>query len=83
MNGIDHHRLSNESFKVRFIRYFTCDRLKPEIRKKHDVAIIHAGTNDLTNNGKSLENYKRMSDLVRSKFSNWKLVISNVHNKKR
>ena len=43
----------------------------------------HAGmTNDLTNNRKSSENYKRMADLVRSKLPNCKLVISNVITRK-
>ena len=59
-----------------------CDHLKPEIRKKPDVVIIHAGTNDLTNNSKSLENYKRMTDSVRSKLPNCKLAISNVLTRK-
>ena len=43
---------------------------------------IHAGTNDLTNNSKSLENYKRLADSVRSKLPNYKLAISNVITRK-
>ena len=54
----------------------------PEIRKKPHVIIIHAGTNDLTNNSKSLENYKRMAELVRSKLPNCKLAISNFITRK-
>ena len=46
--------------------------LKARNPKKPDVVIIYAGINDLTNNSKSLENYKHMADLVRSK-----LVIAN------
>ena len=88
LNGIDQHGLSNESFKVRVKNHpgatteDICDHLKPEIRKKPDVIIIHAGTNDLTNNSKSLENYKHMADSVRSKLPNCKLAISNVITRK-
>ena len=76
--------LSNESFKVRVKNHpratteDICDHLKSEIRKKADVVIIHAGTNDLTNNSKSLENYERIADLVRFKLPNRKLAVSNV-----
>ena len=59
-----------------------CDHLKPEIRKKPDVVIIHDGTNGLTNNRKLLENYKRMAYSVRSKLANCKLAISNVITRK-
>ena len=84
MNGIDQHGLSNESFKVRVKNHpeatteDICDHLNPEIRKKHDAVIIHAATRDLTNNCKSLENYKCMADSVRSKLPNCKLAISKV-----
>ena len=80
--------MSNESFKVRVKNHSgattedICDHLKSEIRKKPDVVIIHAGTNDLTNNSKSLENYKRIADLVRSKLPNRKLAMSNVITRK-
>ena len=43
---------------------------------------IHAGTNDLSNNSKSLENYKRMADSVRSILPNCKLAMSNVITRK-
>ena len=84
MNGIDQLGLSNESFKVRVKNHpeatteDICDHLNPEIRKKHDAVIIHAATRDLTNNCKSLENYKCMADSVRSKLPNYKLAISKV-----
>ena len=53
-----------------------CNHLKPEIRKKPDVVIIYTGTNDLTSDSKSLENYKRMVDSVRSNY------LSNVITRK-
>ena len=77
MKGIDQHGLSNEPFKIRVKNHpgarteDICDHLKPD-----------AGTNDLTNNSKSLENYKRMADSVRSKLPNCKLEISNVIKRK-
>ena len=88
LNGIDQCGLSNESFKVRVKNHpgvtteDICDHLKPEIRKKSDVVIIHTATNDLTNNSKLLENYKRMADLVRSKLPNCKLALSNLITRK-
>ena len=88
LNGIDQHGLSNESFNVRVKNYpeatteDMCDHLKSEIRKKPDLVIIQAGANDLTNNGKSLENFNRMTDSVRSKLPNCKLAISNVITRK-
>ena len=85
---MDQHGLSNESFKVRVKNHpgataeDICKHLKQEIRKKHDLVIIHAGTNGLTSNIKSLENYKRMADSVRSNLPNCKLAISNVTTRK-
>ena len=52
--------------------------MRPFIWKKPDVVIIHAGTNDLASNSKSWENYKRMSDSVKSKLPNCKLAVSNI-----
>ena len=82
LSGIDQHSLSIVSFKVRFKNNSgaraedICNHLKPEIRKKSDLVIIHTGTNDLTSNSKSLENS------VRSKLPNCKLAISNVITRK-
>ena len=84
LNGIDQHGLSNESFKVRVKNHpgataeYICHHLKPEIWKKSVVVIIHDGTNDLTNNSKSIKIYKRAADSVRSKLPNGKPAISNV-----
>ena len=84
LNGVDQHGLSNESFKVRVKNHpgataeYICDHLKPEIWKKSVVVIIHDGTNDLTNNSKSIKIYKRAADSVRSKLPNGKPAISNV-----
>ena len=84
LNSIDKHGLSNESFKVRVKNYSgaatddICGHFKPEIWNKSDVVIIPAGTNDLTSNSKSLENYGRIAYSLRSKLPNWKLAICNA-----
>ena len=88
MNDIDQHGVPNESFKVRVkndpgaTTEDICNPLKSKIRKKPNVVIIHAGTNDLTNDSKSLKNYMRVADLVRSKLPNCKLAISKVITRK-
>ena len=55
-----------------------CDFIKPEARKKPDIIIVHAGTNDFTNNIKSFENYKKITDTIKSKLTNCKYTNSNV-----
>ena len=84
LSGIDQYGLSKNSFKVRVKNHpgltaeDICDHLKPEIRDKPDAVIIHAVTNDLKSNTKSLENHKRMADSVRSKLRNYKVAKSNA-----
>ena len=84
LNDIDHHDSSNEPFKARVKNHpratadDICDHLKPEIRKRPGVVIIHAWTNDLINNSYPLENYKRMADSVRFRLSSCTLAMSNV-----
>ena len=46
--------------------------------KKLDIIIVHAGTNDITNNTKLFENYKKITDTIKSKLSNFKYAIFNV-----
>ena len=55
-----------------------CDFIRPEVRQKPDIIIVHAGTNDITNNTKSFENYKKVTDTIKSKLPNCKYAISNV-----
>ena len=50
----------------------------PKYAKKTDIIIVHAGTNDITNDTKSFENYKKITDTVKSKLPNCKYAISNV-----
>ena len=55
-----------------------CDFIKPEVRQKPDIIIVYAGTNDITNNTKSFENYKKITDTIKSKLPNCKYAICNV-----
>ena len=40
--------------------------------------MVHAGTNEITNNTKSFKNYKKIMDTIKSKLPNIKYAISNV-----
>ena len=84
LNGINEESLSDDRFKVKVKNHSgattedICDFIKPEVRKKPDIIIVHAGTNDITNNTKSFENYKKITDTIKSKLPNCKYAISNV-----
>ena len=54
------------------------DFIKAEVCKKLDIIIVHAGTNDVTNNTKSFEDYKKITDTIKSKLPNCKYRIPNV-----
>ena len=56
------------------------DYLKPVIRKKPDCIIIHAGTNDLTNNEQidTLANFKTMIENIRNNSPETVIALSNV-----
>ena len=56
------------------------DYLKPVIRRKPDCIIIHAGTNDLTNNEQidTLANFKTMIENIRNSSPETVIALSNV-----
>ena len=83
LNGIN-EGLSDDRYKVK-VKYHSgattediCDFIKPEVRKKPDIIIVHAGTNDITSNTKSFENYKKITDTIKSKLPICKYAIPNV-----
>ena len=84
LNGINEEGLSDDRYKIKVKNHSgattedICDFIKPEVRKKPDIIIVHAGTNDITNNTKSFENYKKITDTIKSKLPNCKYAISNV-----
>ena len=84
LNGINEEGLSDDRFQVKVKNHSgattedICDFIKPDVRKKPDIIIVHAGTNDITNNIKSFENYKKITDTIKSKLTNCKYTNSNV-----
>ena len=63
LNGINDEGLSDDWYKVKVRNHSgattedICDFIKPEVRKKPDIIIAHAGTNDIPNNTTLFENY--------------------------
>ena len=55
-----------------------CDFIKPEVRKKIDIIIVHAGAKGITNNTKSFKDYTKITNTIKSKLPNCKYAISNV-----
>ena len=54
------------------------DHIKPILRKEPDQIVIHAGTNDLTNDHSYLNNVKKISKMVRETCKNTKLYFSSL-----
>lgn len=54
------------------------NHLKPSLRKALDGIIIHAGTNDITNNVNYLSNVKKIVKLVRETPKDTKLCFSSI-----
>ena len=51
------------------------DHIKPSLRKEPDQIVIHAGTNNLTNNHIYLNNVKKIAKMVRETCKNAKLCF--------
>ena len=88
LNGINEEGLSNDRYKGKVKNHSgaatedICDFIRPEVRKKSDIIIVHAAANAITNNTKSFENYKKITDTIKSKLPNCKCAISNVITRK-
>ena len=48
------------------------------LKYANGISQTNAGTNDITNNTKSFEDYKKATDTIKSKLPNCKYAISNV-----
>ena len=76
LNGINEEGLSDNRCKVKVKNHSgattedICDFIKPGVRKKSDIMIVYARTNDITNNIKSFENYKKKANTIKSKLPN-------------
>ena len=84
LNGIQENGISNNTTNVKIRNHpgatseDMCDFIKPESRKNPNVIIVHVGTNELKDNKKTLENFKKMNDTVKAKTPMCKFVISDV-----
>ena len=81
LNGLVDRGLSkNGNIKTRKYPGCTTRDLKhhviPTIEKKPWVIIIHAGTNDLTNDVKTIANYKYIIEKIKKKSPHTKIAIS-------
>ena len=52
--------------------------IRPSLTKEPDQIIIHAGTNDLTNNHNYLDHLKKIVKMVRETCKNTKLCFSSL-----
>ena len=85
LNGI-HERAMNkdENIKVKIRKYPDAssvdilDHIKPSLREAPEQIIIHAGTNDISNNTNYLKNVKKIVKLVKETCKDTKLSFSSV-----
>ena len=54
------------------------DHIKPSLRKEPDQIVVHAGTNDVTNDHNYLNNVKKIAKMVRETCKNTKLCFSSL-----
>ena len=66
-----HHRPGASSTDI-------LDLIKPSLKKEPDQIVIHAGTNDLTNDHNYLNNVKKIVKMVRETCINTKLCFSSL-----
>ena len=52
--------------------------IKPIVHKKPDTIIVHCGTNDISNNIKTIDHLKMIDDYIKSNSPDTKLVISSL-----
>ena len=74
----------DENIKVKIRKYpgassiDILDHIKPSLRKAQEQIIIHAGTNDISNNTNYLKNVKKIVKLVKETCKDTKLSFSSV-----
>ena len=85
LNGIHHRGINkDENIKVKIRKYpgapsvEILDHIKPSLRKAPEPIIIHAGTNDISNNTNYLKNVKKTVKLVKETCKDTKLSFSSV-----
>ena len=83
LNGlVDKGLAKNGNIKTRKYPGCTTDDLKhhviPTIEKKPSIIIIHAGTNDITNEVETIPNMKSIIDKIKKKSPHTKISISSL-----
>ena len=85
LNGIQEKGLNkNADINIKIRKYpgasstDILDHIRPSLRKEPDQIIIHAGTNDLTNDHNYLNNVKKIVKMVRETCKNTKLCFSSL-----
>ena len=85
LNGIHERGMKkDENIKVKIQKYprtssiDILDHIKPSLRKAPEQIIIHAGTNDISNNTNYLNNAKKIVKLVKENCKDTKLSFSSV-----
>ena len=89
LNGIHERSINNdENIKVKIWKYpgtssidildHILDHIKPSLWKAPEQIIIHAGTNDISNNTNYLKNVKKIVKLVKETCKDTKLSFSSV-----
>ena len=85
VNGIQEKSMNKDSNMIIKIRKYpgasstdVLDHIKPSLRKDPDQILIHAGTNDLTNDKNYLKNVKKIVKLVRETCKDTKLCFSSL-----
>ena len=74
LNGINQEGLTDDRYKVKVKNHLgattedICNFIIPEVGKKVDIMIVHAGTNDITNSTKLFENYEYITHTIKSKL---------------
>ena len=83
LNGVQEKGLNkNADINIKIRKYSGAsstdilDHIRPSLRKEPDQIIIHAGTNDLTNDHNYLKNVKKIVKMVRETCKNTKLCFS-------
>ena len=85
LNGIHERGMNKDAnIKVKIRKYpgassiDILDHIKPSLRKAPEQIIIHAGTNDISNNTSYLKNVKKIVKLVKENCKDTKLSFSSV-----
>ena len=85
VNGTQEKGMNKDSNMIIKIRKYPgasstdiLDHIKPSLRKDPDQMLIHAGTNDLTNDQNYLKNVKKIVKLVRESCKDTKLCFSSL-----